>query len=155
MEIKNLKIDQQLNAFKENCKTSGIKCTNQRIEVFKELIQSSNHPDAETVFQRVRKRLPNISLDTVYRTLWLLKDLGLITTLGPPRERTHFDADLSQHQHFICSLCGSVSDVHSKELNAFNFSAYVKDIGEAKKLQVTIHGICLECTNSEPIKTRI
>ena len=62
------------------------------------------------VFEGVRERMPTVSLDTVYRTLWWLKDLGLITTLGSSRERTRFDANLSRHHHFVCVQCGLTRD---------------------------------------------
>jgi Fur family transcriptional regulator, peroxide stress response regulator len=154
MNIIKLEIDHRLKKFKKDCKNAGAKCTNQRLEIFKDLIKNSEHPDAETVFQNVRKRMPKISLDTVYRTLWLLKDLGLITTLGPPRERTHFDADLSNHHHFICNLCGATSDIYSKELNEFKIPGHVKIIDEAEMLQVTIHGVCITCTKSRVKKNK-
>ncbi len=140
-----LEINEHLKTLKETFRNADIKCTSQRLEIFHEVALNSNHPDAETVFRNVRKKMPNISLDTVYRTLWLLKDLGLITTLGTPRERTRFDANLSQHHHFICSRCGKTSDLYSKELDEMKISKYVKNIGEARALQVNIHGLCLGC----------
>ena len=148
MKITKSEIDQSLKNFKKVCKKAGVKYTPQRIEIFSQVIQNSNHPDVETVYQSVRNKMPNISLDTVYRTLWLLKDLGLINTLGPIRERTRFDANLNQHHHFICNLCGSTSDFYSKELDELKISKHVKNIGNAKTLQVNIHGVCLECTHN-------
>ena len=68
--------------FKEGLRQSGMKRTSQRIEVFRELAKSGNHPHAEGICKGVRKRVPTISQDTVYRTLWTLLDLGLISTLG-------------------------------------------------------------------------
>ena len=54
--------------------------THQRTEVFREVAGAVDHPDAEAVDRRVRKRIPSISLDTVYRSLWLFSELGLVTT---------------------------------------------------------------------------
>ena len=62
-----------------------MKLTHQRMEIFREVARTADHPDAQTVYERVRKRVPAVSLDTVYRNLWLLSDLGLLSTLGPPR----------------------------------------------------------------------
>jgi Fur family peroxide stress response transcriptional regulator len=142
-------INQNLNNFKEVCKKAGVKCTSQRMEIFSELIKKSNHPDAETVYLSVRERMPNISLDTVYRTLWLLTDIGLINTMGPTHERTRFDANLSQHHHFVCNQCGSIYDFDSKEMNKLKISEYVKNIGTAETIQVNLQGICIVCTNNE------
>ncbi|MCP3943194.1 MAG: transcriptional repressor [Desulfobacteraceae bacterium] len=76
--MKNLnKIEpQSIVDFKKICQVAGVKCTQQRMIIYSELSQNPNHPDAETVYKNVRNQLVNISLDTVYRTLWLFKELG-------------------------------------------------------------------------------
>lgn len=78
-------LQQRMNHFKEQIRNAGVKLTHQRMEIFREVAMSEAHPDAEKIYKKVRERLPSVSLDTVYRTLWSLLDLGLITTLGPPR----------------------------------------------------------------------
>jgi Fur family peroxide stress response transcriptional regulator len=94
------------------------------MEIFREVAQTDDHPDAEKVYQSVRKRMPTVSSDTVYRILWWLKELGLITTLGPPRERTRFDANLSCHHHFVCVRCGLTRDFYSDKFNKLRLPEY-------------------------------
>ena len=106
MKISKREVEQRMEHFQEVCRNSGMKLTHQRMEIFREVAQTEDHPDVLKVYQGVRKRIPVMSLNTVYRTLWMLKDLGLITTLGPPRERTRFDANLDRHHHFVCVRCG-------------------------------------------------
>ena len=79
-------LQQRLGYLREGLKRSGVKLTHQRLEILAELARSVDHPDAETIFRGVRERVAPISLDTVYRTLWLLHDLGLVTVLGQPHE---------------------------------------------------------------------
>ena len=62
--------------------------------------------------------MPTVSLDTVYRTLWMLHDLGLVSTLGPKRESVRFDANLAQHHHCVCVRCGLARDFESADLDA-------------------------------------
>lgn len=119
--------------------------THQRMEIFREVAQTGDHPDAETVFQGVRRRIPTVSLDTVYRTLWWLRDLGLVAMLGPPRERARFDANLSRHHHFVCTRCGLTRDFFSDELDSLELPAAVRSIGFAEKTQVEVKGLCLKC----------
>ena len=83
---------------------AGLKITHQRLEIFRELAGTEEHPDAETIFRAVQLRMPTVSLDTVYRTLWMLHDLGLVKTLGPQRHGVRFDANLDRHHHFSLSL---------------------------------------------------
>jgi len=145
MMIKEQQIEQRMAHFAEVCRKDGIKLTHQRMEIFREVAQTGDHPDAEQIFQRVRKRIPTVSLDTVYRTLWLLDDLSLIVTLGTSRERTRFDANLTKHHHFACTRCGYTRDFYSDELNNLNIPDTVSALGMVEATQVEIRGICQEC----------
>ena len=131
--------------FNEACRKSGAKLTHQRMEIFREVAQSTDHPGVEKVYQGVRKRIPTVSLDTVYRTLGWLKELGLITTLGPPRERTRFDANLSHHHHFVCVQCGLTRDFYSDKFDKLTLPESVQSIGYVETTQVEVKGFCLKC----------
>lgn len=131
--------------FEQVCRKSGAKLTHQRMEIYREVAQNGDHPGAEKVFQGVRKRMPTISIDTVYRTLWWLKDLGLITILGSQRERARFDANLSRHHHFVCTQCGRIHDFFSDEFDRLELPDSLLSIGHAEKTQVEVKGRCLKC----------
>lgn len=145
MKVLNAEIEQRMARFEEVCRDSGAKLTHQRIEIFREVAQTGDHPDAETVYKGVRKRMPTVSIDTVYRTLWWLRDLGLITILGSQRDRARFDANLSRHHHFICTQCGLTQDFYSDELNRIELPDSVQSIGRVEKTQVEVKGLCLKC----------
>jgi len=127
------------------CRDVGLKLTHQRIEIFREVALSDDHPDAETVFQGVRARVPTISLDTVYRTLWLLEELGLVTTLGPRRDPTRFDARLDSHHHFTCESCRLVRDFESAEFDALSVPEDVRRLGDVSRVHVEVRGRCVDC----------
>jgi Fur family peroxide stress response transcriptional regulator len=138
-------IEQRMRRFRAACHGAGVRLTHQRLEVFRELARTGDHPDAEAVYQRVRKRLPTVSLDTVYRTLWLLNDLGLITTLGPARQRTRFDANLTRHHHFVCVRCGLTRDFYSQELDDLQFPQAAQALGQIEMTLVEVRGVCRKC----------
>ena len=154
MEIKPEELEPRINRFKEGLKKSGVKLTHQRLEIFRAVAKSGDHPDAETIYQGLRKRLPSLSLDTVYRTLWLLLDLGLIDTLGTPRARTRFDANPRAHHHFVCKKCGMARDFYHQEFDQIKIPEAVKSFGRAEKMQVEISGICLRCSRQNQPKPR-
>ncbi len=133
----------------EHCRqvlrAAGVRVTHQRLEVFREVLGSRSHPDAESVFRGVRDRLPTVSLDTVYRTLWLLNDLGLITTLGFPHERHRFDGNTRPHHHFVCTRCGLTGDFYSEELDGLAVAEVVSEFGVADRTQVEVRGLCRSC----------
>lgn len=138
-------IQERLENFRRVLKGAGVKVTQQRLEIYREAARSAEHPDAERVLRGVRHRMPTISLDTVYRTLWLFLDLGLITTVGPPRARTRFDAEMAAHHHFICMTCGDVRDFRSPEFDRLKPPDVVKEFGRGILAQVQVKGTCARC----------
>jgi len=146
MELGPEALQKRMNDLKDGLRRSGVKLTHQRLEIFHEVAKSGDHPDAETVFNGVRERVPTISLDTVYRTLWLLLDLGLVTTLGSPRERVRFDANTSPHHHFVCRKCGMAHDFCSEEFDQLKIPDTVRTLGSVEKAQVEVRGVCLRCS---------
>lgn len=127
---------------------AGLKLTHQRLEVFRELAGSEEHPDAERIYRAVRQRVPTVSLDTVYRTLWMLHDLGLVRTLGPKGEGLRFDANLDRHHHFCCVRCGLVRDFKSTDLDDLPLPEDVKRLGRVVDAHVEVRGLCSRCENA-------
>ena len=154
MKVSISLVKQRMAHFEQVCRDSGVKLTHQRMEIFREVAQAGDHPDAEKVYQGVRQRVPTVSLDTVYRTLWLLKDLGLVTMLGSPREKTRFDANLSPHHHFVCVRCGLTQDLHCEHFDKLKPPESVKALGYAEATQVEVRGVCLACAEKETTKSR-
>jgi len=141
-------IPTRMRHFEDVCRGAGVKLTHQRMEVFREVARSGDHPDAETIYRGVRERVPTVSLDTVYRALWLLADLGLITTLGPTRERTRFDANLEPHHHFVCVRCGLTRDFYSDELDELILPRSIQGIGRVETTHVEARGVCRDCAKT-------
>jgi len=131
------------------CRNAGLKITHQRTEIFREVALRLDHPDADGIYHSIHKRLPMISLDTIYRTLWLLKDLGLIKTLGSSRERTRFDANLDRHHHFVCLKCVMIRDFYSNELDDLKIPDSINSYGSATEAHVEVQGICFNCAPKE------
>lgn len=66
-------VERCVAAFVQACRGEGVKASHQRIEIFREVAATIDHPDAETIYERVRTRMPTIALDTAYCTLALLQ----------------------------------------------------------------------------------
>ena len=90
----------------------GYRLTPQRMLILAALGDSDDHISAEEIHAWVRAEYPHVNISTVYRTLELLKSLGLVTEtdLGEGRVRYHF-ADKGHHHHLICEKCGATIDV--------------------------------------------
>ena len=141
-------IERRLSRLRDGLKNAGIKLTIQRLEVCREIASAGSHPDAESVFRGVRQRVPTISLDTVYRTLWTLVDCGLIDTLGVPHERTRFDGNTAPHHHFVCTRCGETTDFCCDAFDSLSVPEAVTPLGTVQKTQVEMRGICLRCAKA-------
>jgi Fur family peroxide stress response transcriptional regulator len=138
-------VERRIARFREAVKAAGVKLTHQRLEVFHEVAASLEHPDADTIFRGVRRRVPTVSVDTVYRTLWLLNDLEVITTLGSRRESVRFDANLRVHHHYVCVRCGLARDFESAELGALRIPEAVTRLGSVSGTHVEVRGVCESC----------
>ena len=149
MKTDKREIERRMMGFEQVCQSAGVKLTHQRVEILREVAQTVDHPDAEMVYRGVRKRVPTMSLDTVYRALWLLSDLGLITTLGPPRGRTRFDANLGRHHHFVCRQCGLTRDFYSNVFDGLRLPRLLKTIGSVETTHVEARGVCRKCAGKE------
>jgi len=124
---------------------AGVKLTHQRLTILEETMERRDHPSAEMIFRSVRNRLPTVSLDTVYRTLWLLDDLGLVAALAPEQERIRFDTDPSPHHHFVCTRCGDISDFTDPRFDRLQPPEAVESLGKAERVQVEFRGLCASC----------
>jgi len=147
VKIDSKEVERRVENF--SARRSGVKLTHQRLEIFREVAASPDHPNAESVFHAVQPRMPTVSLDTVYRTLWLLADLGLVTTLGPRRETVRFDANLNYHHHYVCTRCGLARDFNSAELNTLRIPDSVKGLGSVVTTHIEVRGVCNRCAKTK------
>ncbi len=107
--------------------------------------QTNCHPDAEWVYNKVRLNMPNISLGTVYRNLKELSAAGKLSTLETEFGSLHFDYDTSPHAHFVCSECGSISDLYDCAIDTDK----LRDCGYAvKSVKTVVYGICPHCVEN-------
>lgn len=140
-------VQQRLEQLKTACRNTGLRMTHQRMEIFHEVAKTNEHPDADTIFKRVRKRIPTVSHDTVYRTLASLEEMGLISRVAPLGLRARFDANREAHHHFVCTECGSITDVYLNKEPPLPEG--VENLGSVKSLHMQVRGICHKCRNNQ------
>ena len=147
-------VERRLEHLQAAARKAGVKLTHQRLEIFRELAATEEHPDAESLFRAVQRRMPTVSLDTVYRTLWMLHGLGLVTTLVPQRDGVRFDANLQPHHHYVCVRCGLVRDFESADLNRLPLPEAVKQLGSIADAHVEVRGLCARCLKQQKTAPR-
>ncbi len=124
--------------------------TIQRRVILEEVRRERSHPTADEVYERVRLRLPRVSLGTVYRNLDRLSREGLITTIEGPGQR-RYDGDREDHCHLRCRSCGTIVDVEAVDLPLERISEAVGDF-QISGYHLEYYGVCGECHGKGEIR---
>ena len=123
----------------------GFKVTSQRLAICKFILSRKDHPTAEHIYQKLRDEYPTISLGTIYKTLHLLKELGLIQELGFNEGSVRYDPDMELHINMVCSKCGKISDYKAENVEKL-WSALISDLRiKPKGQRIDIYYECEEC----------
>jgi len=131
--------------FEEICRDRGLRVTHQRMEIFKELTKAKEHPTAEYVFNKVRRRLSMISLDTVYRTLSTFEEHGLIKRVHLVDNTARFDINLDKHHHLVCTRCNKIEDFYWEDFDSLKLPPALQAWGDVDSRHVEVRGLCSGC----------
>lgn len=118
--------------------------TRQRRVILDELARTKAHPTAFEVFELVRRRLPHISLATVYRNLVCLADAGQIIRIASTGKEWHYDGNTDPHLHFVCECCGRVSDLPLDYSPSLDVPAH-QDGYQVMGFRLEFFGLCPAC----------
>ena len=119
--------------------------TPQRQVILEELQKTSRHPTADEIYERVRKRVPRISLGTVYRNLDILTSQGLIQRLETGGTQKRFDGSPDPHYHVRCIQCGAIEDVEVHVLPPLQKILPDAKGYEIEGLRLEFTGLCPKC----------
>ncbi len=121
--------------------------TKQKEAILRVVRSTTRHPNANWIYDEVRREVPHISLGTVYRNLKQLGEEGLILEIKLDQALSRFDGNTRYHHHFVCDRCGRVFDVESDEQIE---RAMMEKISRGTDFEVTRHrcelyGVCKDC----------
>lgn len=121
--------------------------TSQRRMILETIEKARGHISAEEIYEDIRKRYPSLNVSTVYRTLELLNELGLVTEtrMGDGRVRFH-SAGHEHHHHLVCSKCGAVAELSEDTLAPLAESLSKKYGFKADLHHLAIFGCCKKCS---------
>jgi Fur family peroxide stress response transcriptional regulator len=131
----------------ETLRQKGYKATPQRIAICRFALNSRDHPTAQRIYDEVRKVHPTISLATVYKTLQILTEHGLLQEMDFPEGQAKFDSYVEPHINLVCLRCGNIQDLDipaAREMVA-RITATTKFTRTGQRLD--IYGICKTCRN--------
>ena len=120
--------------------SAGLRVTPQRIWIYNYLEKYKTHPDAEEVYQAIKKSEMSVTLSTVYNVLQAFVESGLAVEIKLDEDRTRYDANVEMHGHFICKECGKIYDFNVRTLTVTGLEGFETNIRD-----VYFGGICKNC----------
>ena len=141
-------IDIHVEHLIETCRRHQLKITPQRVAIYRELIQSKQHPTANLMFRTIKKAFPNISFDTVNRTLLTFAEIGVVDVVegfgGPKR----FDPDIGDHHHLHCNACGKIIDFEYDRYADLEVPEAIARQFKVVSRRVVLKGYCENCSRN-------
>ncbi len=126
------------------------KLTPQLIAIAKILAESDDHPDIETIYNRVRTDFPRMSLATVYRNVMVMKSMGDVLEIGFPGGGNRYEGNrVDPHPHAVCERCRKIIDLETGGMAEF-VKSIERDTGFAiTKHRLDFFGLCPDCRNRQ------
>ena len=128
-----------------------IKVTPQRMAVYGFLNSNKEHPSVEQIYEHLSQDYPTMSLATVYKTVDVLKKVGLINEINVGDGGTRYDAEIRPHSHVYCENCGRVEDLLQTHFHDdFNSEPLMSRVQEEtgfhiSNLRLYFYGLCPLC----------
>jgi Fur family peroxide stress response transcriptional regulator len=133
--------------FRELCRENGIAVTHQRQVLYETMKTMHGHPSPEEVYARVKKKVPAISLATVYKNIHLFVESGVLREVSLHHGSQRVEMNEHEHHHLVCSRCKAIFDIDPEDLGTSGLLKGKKLPGGfvAERYSVDVIGICSKC----------
>jgi Fur family peroxide stress response transcriptional regulator len=132
-------------SFRELCQEHGIAVTHQRQVLFEVMKTMHGHPSPEEVYARVKKKVPAISLATVYKNIHLFVESGVFSKVSMHHGSLRVEMNEEAHHHMVCSKCKAITDIGEKELGLVSKKDKLPGGFLVERYAVDVIGICAKC----------
>lgn len=127
-----------------------LRMTHQREVILEQIKKNTTHPTADELYEKIKKKLPRISLATVYRNLEIMSEAGMINKLEISGRQKRFDWDLDQHDHIYCVQCHRVDNIELGDPKRVTLPPGEDRGYEVSGCRVEFYGICPKCNDTSP-----
>jgi Fur family peroxide stress response transcriptional regulator len=131
--------------FRDLCEQNGLSVTHQRQVIWETLISMHGHPTPETVYEAVRRRIPSISLATVYKNVNKFVEAGMVGQVSLHHGQTRIETKMAAHHHLICVGCRSIIDLDERDLEPVKLKKRAPEGFQVHRYSVEVHGLCRKC----------
>jgi Fur family transcriptional regulator, peroxide stress response regulator len=131
--------------FQQLCREKQLAATHQRLVIYRALMQMPEHPNPEQIFERVRGELPSISLATIYKTVHLFLETGIIREVSPHHGSLRIEPNSQRHHHFVCLQCHAITDLDFVEIDDAPLRNSVPAGFQIRQVSMEVRGLCSRC----------
>ena len=136
--------------FRRVCEQAGLAVTHQRQIIFDVLQSIEGHPSPEEVYARVKRKIPSISLATVYKNLHLFIDSGIFSQVSLHHGSMRMETNHARHHHLVCTQCKSIHDVNPEFLGLPDEPRELPGGFRMERMSVDVLGVCARCQTAQP-----
>jgi Fur family peroxide stress response transcriptional regulator len=143
--VSKLQQNNRIKLLYQRSRKHGLKITPQRTIIYQELLKAKDHPTADDIYQRIVKKIPNISFDTVNRTLLTFSKIGIANVVEGYGQPKRYDPDMDVHHHFRCIQCNSIIDFQNKDFDSMKIPEEISRQFMVTNKKVVLEGFCSKC----------
>jgi Fur family peroxide stress response transcriptional regulator len=135
--------------FRELCADHGLAATHQRQVLYEVMQTMPGHPSPEEVYARVKKRVPAISLATVYKNIHLFVERGVLKELSMHHGSIRVELNGHHHHHLVCSHCKAITDIEEKDLGVLPVLQEWPGGFQVERYSIDVIGVCAACQKAK------
>jgi len=142
---------QPTTSFAELSRRVGLPLTHQRQVIYGALMAMPGHPSPEEVYEKVRKRIPAISLATVYKNLNRFLQAGLLQEMSVHHGSLRVEVNDHPHHHLVCASCKKIEDIDSEQIGPLHVRGRLPKCFEVQRFSVDVIGLCARCGGKKKV----
>jgi Fur family peroxide stress response transcriptional regulator len=132
-------------SFRHLCEEHGLAVTHQRQVLYEVMQQMPGHPSPEEVYVRLRKRIPSISLATVYKNIRLFLESGILQEVSPHHGPLRVEMNRHAHHHLVCTSCKRITDIDEASIAELPRRKKLPGGFLVQRYAIDVLGVCAEC----------
>jgi Fur family peroxide stress response transcriptional regulator len=143
--------EQPTTSFAELSRRAGLPVTHQRRVIYDALIAMPGHPSPEEVYAKARKRIPSISLATVYKNLNRFLNAGLLQEMSVHHGTLRVEVNHHPHHHLVCSSCKQIEDIDAEQIGPLHVRGRLPKGFSVQRFSVDVIGLCARCRSKNRV----
>src|SRR5213078_4375774 len=133
------------------CRSHGLAATHQRRVIYETVSSLHGHPNPELIYEKVKKKIPSISLATVYNNVRTFLESGILREVSMHHGSLRVEPNEHEHHHLVCVRCKTISDLDAKNLGLLRLKTQPRGF-RITRIAVDVLGICAACAAKEVSK---